>query len=76
MHIGLIAGNGRFPFLVLDAARAMGHQVTVIGIKEEASKELEEAAAGRRTARRALGVARPARQLPQDSRGQPASPRR
>ena len=45
MHIGLIAGNGRFPFLVLDAARAMGHQVTVIAIKEEASKEIEEAAA-------------------------------
>jgi UDP-2,3-diacylglucosamine hydrolase len=46
MHIGLIAGNGRFPFLVLDAARAMGHQVTVIAIKEEASKEIEAAAAG------------------------------
>jgi DUF1009 family protein len=45
MHIGLIAGNGRFPFLVLDAARAMGHQVTVIAIKEEASKDIEEAAA-------------------------------
>ncbi len=45
MHIGLIAGNGRFPFLVLDAARAMGHQVTVIAITEEASKEIEEAAA-------------------------------
>ena len=45
MKIGLIAGNGRFPFLVLDAARALGHDVTIIGIKEEASKELEEAAA-------------------------------
>jgi UDP-2,3-diacylglucosamine hydrolase len=45
MHIGLIAGNGRFPFLVLDAARAMGYQVTIIAIKEEASKEIEEAAA-------------------------------
>ena len=44
-QIGLIAGNGRFPFLVLDAARAMGHEVVVIGIKEEASKEIEEAAA-------------------------------
>ena len=43
--LGLIAGNGRFPFLVLDAARAMGHDVVVIGIKEEASKEIEEAAA-------------------------------
>ena len=44
-ELGLIAGNGRFPFLVLDAARALGHDVTIIGIKEEASKELEEAAA-------------------------------
>ena len=43
--IGLIAGNGRFPFLVLDAARALGYHVTIIAIKEEASKELEEAAA-------------------------------
>ena len=45
MRIGLIAGNGRFPFLVLDAARSIGHDVTIIGIKEEASTELEEAAA-------------------------------
>ena len=43
--LGLIAGNGRFPFLVLDAARAMGHDVVVIAIKEEASKEIEAAAA-------------------------------
>ena len=46
MRIAIIAGNGRFPFLVLDAARAEGHDVTVIGIKEEASKDLEAAAAG------------------------------
>jgi UDP-2,3-diacylglucosamine hydrolase len=46
MKLGLIAGNGRFPFLVLDAARAMGHDVTIVAIKEEASTELE-AAAGR-----------------------------
>ena len=45
MKIGLIAGNGRFPFLVLDAARALGYDITIIGIKEEASKELEDAAA-------------------------------
>ena len=44
-ELGLIAGNGRFPFLVLDAARAMGHEVVVIGIKEEASKDIEDAAA-------------------------------
>jgi DUF1009 family protein len=44
MRLGLIAGNGRFPFLVLDAARSMGHEVTVVAIKEEASPELEAAA--------------------------------
>lgn len=43
MKLGLIAGNGRFPFLVLDAARALGHDVTVVAIKEEASTELEQA---------------------------------
>jgi len=45
MKIGLIAGNGRFPFLVLDAARSLGYDVVVIGIKEEADKDLAEAAA-------------------------------
>jgi UDP-2,3-diacylglucosamine hydrolase len=43
--LGLIAGNGRFPFLVLDAARTLGHDVVVIAIKEEAAKDIEEAAA-------------------------------
>ena len=45
MHLGLIAGNGRFPFLVLEAARAAGHQVTIIALKEEAFPELEAEAA-------------------------------
>jgi UDP-2,3-diacylglucosamine hydrolase len=45
MKLGLIAGNGRFPFLVLDAARSMGHDVTVVALKEETFKDLEEAAA-------------------------------
>jgi DUF1009 family protein len=40
----LIAGNGRFPFLALDAARAMGRDVTVIAIKDEAEGALENAA--------------------------------
>jgi DUF1009 family protein len=48
VKLGLIAGNGRFPFLVLDAARAMGHDVTVIAAKEEAFKDLDEAAASAR----------------------------
>jgi DUF1009 family protein len=45
MKLGLIAGNGRFPFLVLDAARRAGHDVTVIAIKEEAFPDLAELAA-------------------------------
>ncbi len=40
-RIGLIAGNGTFPFLVLDAARAQGLEVVVAAIKEEASSEIE-----------------------------------
>jgi len=40
MRLGLIAGNGRFPFLVLDAARAAGHDVTVIALKEETFPDL------------------------------------
>ena len=39
--LGLIAGNGRFPFLVLDAARAQGFEVIVAAIKEEAFPEIE-----------------------------------
>jgi DUF1009 family protein len=45
MRLGLIAGNGRFPFLVLDAARSAGHEVTVVAVKEEAFPDLEAAAA-------------------------------
>jgi UDP-2,3-diacylglucosamine hydrolase len=45
MKLGLIAGNGRFPFLVLDAARGAGHEVTVIALKEETFPDLAEAAA-------------------------------
>jgi DUF1009 family protein len=45
MKIGLIAGNGRFPFLVLDAARSLGYEVTIIALKEEASKEIDQVAA-------------------------------
>src|SRR3954465_13509773 len=39
--IGLIAGNGKFPFLVLDAARAQGYEVVVAAIREETSPEIE-----------------------------------
>jgi len=44
MKLGLIAGNGRFPFLVLDAARAQGHDVTIVAAKEETFPELNDAA--------------------------------
>ena len=44
-RIGLIAGNGRFPFLVLDAARSLGHEVTIVAVREEAAPGLEAAAA-------------------------------
>jgi UDP-2,3-diacylglucosamine hydrolase len=40
--LGLIAGNGTFPFLVLDAARARGFDVVVAAIKEETSPEIED----------------------------------
>jgi DUF1009 family protein len=45
MRLGLIAGNGRFPFLVLDAARALGYEVTIIAAKEETFPELNDSAA-------------------------------
>src|SRR5580704_4315364 len=41
---GLIAGNGQFPFLVLEAARDQGIEMAVIAIREEASPELEKIA--------------------------------
>ncbi|HET9741370.1 MAG TPA: UDP-2,3-diacylglucosamine diphosphatase LpxI [Terriglobales bacterium] len=44
--LGLIAGNGRFPFLVLEAARARGEEVVVAAITEETEPEIAERAAG------------------------------
>lgn len=41
---GLIAGNGRFPFLVLEGARSQGIDMAVIAIKEEADPELSKQA--------------------------------
>lgn len=43
--LGLIAGNGRFPFLLLEAARAHGLRVVVAAIKEETDPEMNERAA-------------------------------
>ena len=48
-RIGLIAGNGSFPFLALRGARSLGHDVTVVAVKEEAFPSLEDEA-------RALGA--------------------
>jgi DUF1009 family protein len=40
-RIGIIAGNGKFPFLVLEAARAQGYEVVVAAINEETDAEIE-----------------------------------
>jgi len=40
--LGLIAGNGKFPLLILDAANAQGHDVIVAAIKEETFPEIEQ----------------------------------
>lgn len=45
MRLGLIAGNGRFPFLALEGARRLGHDVTIVAIREEAGPALAAAAA-------------------------------
>jgi UDP-2,3-diacylglucosamine hydrolase len=45
MILGLIAGNGRFPFLLLDAARAQGFEVVVAAIREETDPEINHRAA-------------------------------
>ena len=44
-RLGLIAGNGRFPFLLLEAARAHGLDVVVAAIKEETDPEMNDRAA-------------------------------
>jgi len=41
MKYALIAGNGRFPILAIDEARRLGHEVVAVGIREEASEEIE-----------------------------------
>ncbi|PYX21876.1 MAG: DUF1009 domain-containing protein [Acidobacteria bacterium] len=43
--LGLIAGNGKFPFLILDAARAQGFEVVVAAIKEETFPEIASSGA-------------------------------
>ncbi len=43
--VGLIAGNGRFPFLLLDAARSHGLRVVVAAIREETDPEMDARAA-------------------------------
>jgi DUF1009 family protein len=41
-RLGLIAGNGKFPFLVLDAAKAKGYEVVVAAIREETDPTIEK----------------------------------
>ena len=45
MPLGLIAGNGRFPFLALEGARRLGHALTIVAIRDETSPALEALAA-------------------------------
>jgi DUF1009 family protein len=45
MTLGLIAGNGRFPFLLLEAARAHGARVVVAAIREETDPQINQLAA-------------------------------
>lgn len=42
MKFGLIAGNGRFPFLVLEGAKKAGASLSVVAIKEETDKSIED----------------------------------
>ncbi len=44
MKFGLIAGNGKFPFLVLEGARKQGVSLAVVAIKEETDQRIEEIA--------------------------------
>lgn len=44
MRYGMIAGNGRFPFLVLDGARRAGVSLAVVAIREETDLRIREAA--------------------------------
>lgn len=42
MNYGLIAGNGQFPFLVIDGARRQGVELAVVAIKEETDPRIDE----------------------------------
>ena len=42
MKYGLIAGNGQFPFLVVDGAKKAGAELCVVAIKEETDPEIEK----------------------------------
>ena len=44
MKLGLIAGNGQFPFLVVAGARKAGAHVAVAAIREETDPEIERVA--------------------------------
>lgn len=44
MNFGLIAGNGQFPFLVIDGARRQGVELSVVAIKEETDPRIDEVA--------------------------------
>ena len=44
MTFGLIAGNGKFPFMVVEGARQSGARMVVVAIREETDPSIEELA--------------------------------
>jgi DUF1009 family protein len=44
MKFGLIAGNGKFPFMVLEGARQAGISLAIVAIREETDSAIESAA--------------------------------
>lgn len=44
LKFGLIAGNGKFPFLVVEGAKKAGASLSVVAIKEETDKRIDEVA--------------------------------
>src|SRR5258708_24956181 len=46
MKYGLIAGNGQFPFLVVEGARKAGASLAVVAIREETDKRIDEVSVG------------------------------
>ncbi|HBE83860.1 MAG TPA: DUF1009 domain-containing protein, partial [Blastocatellia bacterium] len=44
MNYGLIAGNGQFPFLVIEGAKRAGASLSVVAINEETDPRIDDVA--------------------------------